>query len=98
MDALRYHITKGHCKHFDPRKQVPEVAISHELKAAMLTGRLGPYLREAGARTFLTVHACVVAEHSREHVSSPAICKKGAPSCGMMLFILASAASKSLAH
>ena len=55
MDALRYHITKGHCKHFDPRKPVPEVPISPELKAALLSGRLGPYLREAGARTFLTV-------------------------------------------
>ena len=34
---------------------VPEVSISPELKAALLSGRLGPYLREAGARTFLTV-------------------------------------------
>ena len=55
MDALRYHITKGHCKHFDPRKPVPDVPISPDLKAALLSGRLGPYLREAGARTFLTV-------------------------------------------
>ena len=55
LDALRNHITKGHCKHFDPRKHVPDTAISPELKAALLSGRLGPYLREAGARTFLTV-------------------------------------------
>ncbi|CAK9102138.1 unnamed protein product, partial [Durusdinium trenchii] len=55
MDALRNHITKGHCKHFDPRKHVPDHAISPDLKAALLGGRLGPYLRKAGARTFLTV-------------------------------------------
>ena len=52
MDALRYHITKGHCKHFDPRKPVPDVPISPNLKAALLSGRLGPYLREPPPEPF----------------------------------------------
>ena len=55
LDALRNHITKGHCKHFDPRKPVTEVAIGPTLREALLSGRLGPYLCDAGARTTLTV-------------------------------------------
>ena len=55
IDVLRNHITKGHCKMFDATKRVPLYHVGPSLRSALQSGKLGPYLTEAGARTQLTL-------------------------------------------